>query len=154
GACAPRLALPGAERGAARPRQGGARRRQAAGQPRRRAARARPALMAERAAIAALYRADETARVEALIREAQLTPDQRARIATLARDLVSHARTVRVRAGGLDAFLHEFDLSTAEGVALMCLAEALLRIPDADTVDALIKDKLSGADWEKHLGRS
>jgi RHH-type proline utilization regulon transcriptional repressor/proline dehydrogenase/delta 1-pyrroline-5-carboxylate dehydrogenase len=110
--------------------------------------------MASRAAIAALYRADETARAEALITEARFDVDQRTRIAALARDLVEHARTVRVRSGGLDAFLHEFDLSTREGVVLMCLAEALLRIPDSDTADALIKDKLSAADWEKHLGKS
>ena len=84
--------------------------------------------------------------------EARLTEDQRTRTSALARDLVAHARDVRVRAGGLDAFLHEFDLSSREGVVLMCLAEALLRIPDADTADALIRDKLPGADWEKHLG--
>jgi RHH-type proline utilization regulon transcriptional repressor/proline dehydrogenase/delta 1-pyrroline-5-carboxylate dehydrogenase len=110
--------------------------------------------MPDRAAIAALYRADETARVEALVHEARFSEAERARIAARARDLVEHFRIVRVRAGGLDAFLHEFDLSTQEGVALMCLAEALLRIPDADTADALIRDKLVRADWEKHLGRS
>ena len=110
--------------------------------------------MRDRAAIAALYRPDETARVEALIHEAEFSDAERARIDALARDLVTHARAMRVRAGGLDAFLHEFDLSTQEGVALMCLAEALLRIPDAGTADALIRDKLSGADWEKHLGKS
>src|SRR5690606_17762469 len=56
--------------------------------------------------------------------------------------------------GGLDAFIHEYDLSSREGVALMCLAEALLRIPDPETADRLIADKLFEADWEKHLGRS
>ncbi len=58
------------------------------------------------------------------------------------------------RASGLDAFLNEYRLSTDEGVVLMCLAEALLRIPDSDTRDRLIRDKIGGADWSRHLGRS
>ena len=56
--------------------------------------------------------------------------------------------------GGLDAFIHEYALSSREGVALMCLAEALLRIPDTGTIDRLIRDKLAAADWESHLGHS
>jgi RHH-type proline utilization regulon transcriptional repressor/proline dehydrogenase/delta 1-pyrroline-5-carboxylate dehydrogenase len=56
--------------------------------------------------------------------------------------------------GGIDAFLHEYALSSPEGVALMCLAEALLRIPDSDTIDRLIRDKLAAADWQSHLGHS
>ena len=51
-------------------------------------------------------------------------------------------------------FWHEYELSSQEGVVLMCLAEALLRIPDAETADRLIRDKLGPADWEGHLGRS
>ena len=51
-------------------------------------------------------------------------------------------------------FLHEYALSSEEGVVLMCLAEALLRIPDADTADRLIRDKLGTGDWEHHIGRS
>ena len=47
--------------------------------------------------------------------------------------------------------LQEFDLSSNEGVLLLCLAEALLRVPDADTIDELISDKLGAADWEKHI---
>ncbi|HEX6440580.1 MAG TPA: bifunctional proline dehydrogenase/L-glutamate gamma-semialdehyde dehydrogenase PutA [Stellaceae bacterium] len=54
----------------------------------------------------------------------------------------------------MDAFLHEYALSSPEGVALLCLAEALLRVPDAETVDRLIRDKLGEANWEIHLGRS
>src|SRR5439155_25372658 len=50
--------------------------------------------------------------------------------------------------------LQEYALSSPEGVALMCLAEALLRIPDADTVDRLIRDKIAAADWQRHLGHS
>src|SRR5690606_2227131 len=63
-------------------------------------------------------------------------------------------RRERVGLGGLDAFLHEFELSSREGVVLMCLAEALLRVPDAHTVDKLIQDKIADADWEAHLGQS
>ncbi|RUO76926.1 bifunctional proline dehydrogenase/L-glutamate gamma-semialdehyde dehydrogenase [Idiomarina tyrosinivorans] len=56
--------------------------------------------------------------------------------------------------GVVDAFLQEYSLDTKEGIILMCLAEALLRIPDAYTADALIQDKLSGGDWQKHMGQS
>ncbi len=56
--------------------------------------------------------------------------------------------------GGLDAFLYQYDLSSEEGIALMCLAEALLRIPDATTADRLIKDKIASKDWEQYLGKS
>ncbi len=55
---------------------------------------------------------------------------------------------------GIEAFLHEYNLSSEEGVALICLAEALLRIPDDETVDLLIRDKLTSARWKEHLGRS
>ena len=55
---------------------------------------------------------------------------------------------------GLDAFLHAYDLGSDEGMAMMCLAEALLRIPDAHTADELIADKLSGPDWSEKLGQS
>jgi RHH-type transcriptional regulator, proline utilization regulon repressor / proline dehydrogenase / delta 1-pyrroline-5-carboxylate dehydrogenase len=100
------------------------------------------------------YRADETAVVEQLLREAELPADTLDRIAVRARDLVQKVRERRVGQGGIDAFMHEYQLSSREGVVLMCLAEALLRIPDAETADELIKDKLSDADWEKHLGTS
>ena len=56
--------------------------------------------------------------------------------------------------GGIGAFLNQYELSREESVVLMCLAEALLRIPDADTRDELIKDKIGGAQWECHLGAS
>ena len=100
------------------------------------------------------YRADETAVVEQLLREAELPAELLDRIAARARDLVRKVREQRVGQGGIDAFMHEYQLSSREGVVLMCLAEALLRIPDAETVDELIKDKLADADWEKHLGTS
>ncbi len=113
-----------------------------------------PRLDEGRARIADLYLADETARDEALIAEARFDAPTQDRIRRIAADLVRHARDQRVHAGGLDAFLHEFDLSSREGVVLMCLAEALLRIPDSDTAERLIRDKLGDAAWESHLGHS
>jgi len=107
-----------------------------------------------RAAIRALYRADETTCVEQILAEAALSDALRARIKARARDLVAKVRATRKRLGGIDAFLHEYGLSSQEGVVLMCLAEALLRIPDAETANRLIKDKLGSADWKRHLGRS
>jgi RHH-type proline utilization regulon transcriptional repressor/proline dehydrogenase/delta 1-pyrroline-5-carboxylate dehydrogenase len=58
------------------------------------------------------------------------------------------------RPGLMEVFLAEYGLSTDEGVALMCLAEALLRVPDAETVDALIEDKIAPSEWGAHLGKS
>jgi RHH-type proline utilization regulon transcriptional repressor/proline dehydrogenase/delta 1-pyrroline-5-carboxylate dehydrogenase len=97
--------------------------------------------------------ADETALVRALTREAALDAPARTRITA------EGARLVRaIRAGGrpglMEVFLAEYGLSTDEGVALMCLAEALLRVPDAATMDALIEDKIAPSDWSRHLGRS
>jgi RHH-type proline utilization regulon transcriptional repressor/proline dehydrogenase/delta 1-pyrroline-5-carboxylate dehydrogenase len=71
-----------------------------------------------------------------------------------ARDLVARCREQSSEAGTLDAFLKEFGLSNPEGVALMCLAEALLRVPDGDTADRLIAEKINSGDWASHLGRS
>ena len=99
-------------------------------------------------------RGDETEIVDGLLESAALAPERLDRIAARARELVTAVRHSRVGKGGLDAFLHEYELSSQEGVVLMCLAEALLRIPDADTADRLIRDKLGPADWENHLGRS
>lgn len=105
------------------------------------------------ASILAPLPGDETAAVEALIAQAALDPAARARIAGRGADLVR-----RIRAGAhpglMEVFLAEYGLSTAEGVALMCLAEALLRVPDAPTMDALIEDKIAPSDWGRHLGRS
>src|SRR4029077_18564844 len=85
---------------------------------------------------------------------AELPAPARDRIAATARRLVETVRRERHGKGGLDAFLHEYALSSPEGVALMCLAEALLRIPDTETIDRLIQDKVAAADWERHLGHS
>jgi RHH-type transcriptional regulator, proline utilization regulon repressor / proline dehydrogenase / delta 1-pyrroline-5-carboxylate dehydrogenase len=91
--------------------------------------------------------------VRALIAEAGLSGKDRARIAASGADLV---RAIRASAkpGLMEVFLAEYGLSTDEGIALMCLAEALLRVPDADTMDALIEDKIAPSNWGKHLGHS
>ncbi|HEV7372357.1 bifunctional proline dehydrogenase/L-glutamate gamma-semialdehyde dehydrogenase PutA [Arenibaculum sp.] len=106
-----------------------------------------------RDAIAAAYRVDETRVVESVLRTATLPPEARLRIETEATRLVEGVRKARTRFGALDAFLQEYGLSTKEGVALMCLAEALLRIPDAETANSLIRDKIGGAEWERHVGK-
>ncbi len=104
-----------------------------------------------RAAITAAYRRDETEAVEWLLAQgARASGDAY----MLAHRLVSSVRTKRTRASGVDALMHEFSLSSEEGVALMCLAEALLRIPDTATADRLIADKISKGDWKRHLGES
>ncbi len=107
-----------------------------------------------RAAIDAHYRADETACVRALLGELELDPEAQDRIDATARTLVQAVRGQRHRPGGIDAFLQEYGLSTQEGVMLMCIAEALLRVPDNDTQERLIRDKIAPADWDKHLGHS
>jgi len=107
-----------------------------------------------RAAIGELYHADEASCLRRLLDGVQISPAQRSDIDANARALVEAIRAEHAGHGGLDAFLHEFELSSQEGVVLMCLAEALLRVPDAETADALIRDKLTAADWEAHLGHS
>ena len=72
----------------------------------------------------------------------------------MARALVSDVRANRSAQGGIDAFMQEYALSSEEGIVLMCLAEALLRIPDDETADRLIADKLADRDWERHMGQS
>ncbi len=100
----------------------------------------------------AMY-SDETAAVAALTSTADLSAEDRASISARAAQLV---RDIRGSAdpGLMEVFLAEYGLSTDEGIALMCLAEALLRVPDADTIDALIEDKIAPSDWGKHLGHS
>jgi RHH-type proline utilization regulon transcriptional repressor/proline dehydrogenase/delta 1-pyrroline-5-carboxylate dehydrogenase len=96
---------------------------------------------------------DEDATLAALVAQAGLSAEDRAAIVADAADLV---RAIRAQAapGLMEVFLAEYGLSTDEGVALMCLAEALLRVPDADTIDALIEDKIAPSDWGRHLGHS
>ncbi|OAB55090.1 integrase, partial [Phormidium willei BDU 130791] len=98
--------------------------------------------------------ADETEVVRRLIGEARLDAAACDRVAERARQLVQAVRDERVHQGGIDAFLHQYELSSKEGVVLMCLAEAMLRVPDSFTVDKLIADKIGTAEWETHLGKS
>ena len=107
-----------------------------------------------RAAIAAANRRDEAAADAIILAAAKLPRAANKRIAATAHRLVARVRYQGPARGGIDAFLHEYALSTPEGVALMCLAEALLRIPDSDTIDRLIRDKITTADWRSHLGHS
>ncbi|MBP5857746.1 bifunctional proline dehydrogenase/L-glutamate gamma-semialdehyde dehydrogenase PutA [Marivibrio halodurans] len=107
-----------------------------------------------RAAIDRHYRADETACIESLLGQLDLKDQSRANIDSYARKLVETVRKETAHQGGIDAFLHEYGLSTQEGVLLMCVAEALLRVPDDGTRERLIRDKLGTADWKKHLGHS
>ena len=104
-----------------------------------------------REAITAAYRRDETEAVQWLLAQGA---SANADAYMLAHRLVSSVRDKRTRSSGVDALMHEFSLSSEEGVALMCLAEALLRIPDSETADRLIADKISRGDWKKHLGES
>jgi RHH-type proline utilization regulon transcriptional repressor/proline dehydrogenase/delta 1-pyrroline-5-carboxylate dehydrogenase len=96
---------------------------------------------------------DETALLKQLIAAAGLSAADRARVAAAGADLVTRIRA-DVRPGLMEVFLAEYGLSTEEGIALMCLAEALLRVPDAETMDALIEDKIAPSDWGRHLGQS
>src|SRR6266581_4413476 len=107
---------------------------------------------AGRAAIRADWRRPEAAAVAALLPAATLPPDLAAPVARLARDLTAALRAKRHHASGVDTLMQEFSLSTPEGVALLCLAEALLRIPDAANADRLIRDKLARGDWAAHTG--
>jgi RHH-type proline utilization regulon transcriptional repressor/proline dehydrogenase/delta 1-pyrroline-5-carboxylate dehydrogenase len=106
-----------------------------------------------RAAITAAYRVPEPVCVPPLIEAAMLNPETRAQAQSLAENLVTALRA-KQKPGGVDALIREYALSSDEGVALMCLAEALLRIPDTATRDALIRDKIGGGDWRAHLGHS
>ncbi len=96
---------------------------------------------------------DEGALVTTLIAEAGMDAATRARITAAGADLVARIRA-SAKPGLMEVFLAEYGLSTDEGIALMCLAEALLRVPDADTMDALIEDKIAPSDWGRHLGKS
>ena len=98
--------------------------------------------------------AEEGPLVEALIEQARLSEAQQRRIELLASELVEAARAGRRKTGGVDSFLHEYGLSSEEGVLLLCLAEALLRIPDAETADRLIAGTVGSGDWARHLGHS
>jgi len=106
-----------------------------------------------RAAIGAAHRRAEPDCLAALLPRAALPPAALARAQALAGRLVAALRARGTR-GAVDGLIREYDLSSQEGVALMCLAEALLRIPDPATRDALIRDKLAEGDWRAHVGQS
>lgn len=104
--------------------------------------------------IALATRPPEPDCVPTRVEEAAWPPDLLPRIEGLAAELAQALRERQRKQGGVAALMAEFSLSSREGVALMCLAEALLRIPDAATRDALIRDKLARGQWREHLGRS
>ena len=98
--------------------------------------------------------ADETRTVQGLLSRSPLDAAQRAAVIDEAVALVEHARRSQKKQGVVESFLQEFSLGTREGLALMCLAEALLRTPDEDTRDRLIAEKIGSADWTSHIGQS
>ncbi|WMS42840.1 bifunctional proline dehydrogenase/L-glutamate gamma-semialdehyde dehydrogenase PutA [Acuticoccus sp. MNP-M23] len=106
-----------------------------------------------REAVRAATLAGEAALTDHLVGEAGMDEVTRRAVAQRAAGLVSKVRAASAP-GLMETFLAEYGLSTDEGIALMCLAEALLRVPDAHTIDALIEDKIAPSDWGKHLGKS
>src|SRR5678816_1353412 len=108
--------------------------------------------MVDRSALRRAYRPDENQIVEQRLAEAALNGAESKEAAAIARSLSKSVRSHKP--AGIDAFMAAYDLGGDEGIALMCLAEALLRIPDAETADDLIADKLSGPNWAEKLGES
>jgi RHH-type proline utilization regulon transcriptional repressor/proline dehydrogenase/delta 1-pyrroline-5-carboxylate dehydrogenase len=104
-----------------------------------------------RKAITAAYRRPETECLPPLVAAARVTETQRYDIRATARTLIEALRA-KHKGTGVEGLVQEYSLSSQEGVALMCLAEALLRIPDTDTRDALIRDKIAEGDWTSHIG--
>lgn len=100
------------------------------------------------------YRIEENLAVDHILPDAEVSMVARSRAWERARKMVLRIRREQEGHGGVDALLNEYSLSTAEGVVLMCLAEALLRVPDKKSQDALIRDKLSKGAWSAHLGTS
>ncbi|WP_374557846.1 bifunctional proline dehydrogenase/L-glutamate gamma-semialdehyde dehydrogenase PutA [Thermomonas sp.] len=109
---------------------------------------------ATRAAITAGWIRDEANHVRELLEQARLPAADRDAAQAVAADLVRRVRARARNQGVVEAFMRQYDLGSEEGVLLMCVAEALLRIPDQGTADALIRDKLGDANWRRHLGQS
>lgn len=107
-----------------------------------------------RAAITDAFHMDEATAVDRLIGFARFSPAQQADARRMAKLLIEQVRQHGSNRSGIEAFMYHYDLSCEEGILLMCLAEALLRIPDKETEQLLIKDKLTSATWESHLGQS
>jgi RHH-type proline utilization regulon transcriptional repressor/proline dehydrogenase/delta 1-pyrroline-5-carboxylate dehydrogenase len=113
-----------------------------------------PAPDAAHARMTAAYCRDETQAVDELIAQAALPPAERDLVLARATELVARVRAKAHEQSAVESFMREYDLSSEEGVLLMCVAEALLRIPDKTTADKLISDKLGEANWQSHLGKS
>ena len=107
-----------------------------------------------RDAISDAYLADEDTVIAARMAQARLTPAEAELVQHQASDLVTRIRNGSSKSGSVDAFMKEYALSSEEGVALMCLAEALLRVPDSETADRLIRDKIGGVQWNRHRSKS
>ncbi|MDG1708390.1 MAG: hypothetical protein P8H03_06490 [Emcibacteraceae bacterium] len=101
-----------------------------------------------------MIHADEENCVDNLLDATELTFGERNRLVDRARDFVNKSRDRSDTQGTMDYFLQEFDLSNKEGVALMCLAESLLRVPDGATADKLISEKIKAGSWSEHKGHS
>jgi len=107
-----------------------------------------------RQAITAAYRMDETACVAQLLNRPRFSKAQQDHVQHTATQLINEVRQQRTCKSGMDAFLQQYDFSSEEAIALMCLAEALMRVPDTATIDQLIRDKLAGKHWQQHIGQS
>ena len=110
-------------------------------------------MTAARAAIERLYRAPEPEAIGPLIARARIDGDARDRVQRRAQTMLDHLRSVQ-SSGWVNQFLQEYRLNSVEGAALLSLAEAFLRVPDPETADALIADKIGDADWRAHAGKS
>jgi RHH-type proline utilization regulon transcriptional repressor/proline dehydrogenase/delta 1-pyrroline-5-carboxylate dehydrogenase len=106
----------------------------------------------DRTELRRLHRIAEPPALATLLQQATLPEETGARVEARAHALVRAARAAHRPGADVTDFLKEYGLGTSEGVALLCLAEALLRIPDAATADALIGDRIAAADWQAHLG--
>jgi len=107
-----------------------------------------------RQAITDAWLKDETSHVRELLEQARLPAAEQAQVQATAADLVRRVRARAKDQGAIESFMRQYDLGSEEGVLLMCVAEALLRIPDRETADKLIRDKLGEADWKRHMGQS
>jgi RHH-type proline utilization regulon transcriptional repressor/proline dehydrogenase/delta 1-pyrroline-5-carboxylate dehydrogenase len=106
------------------------------------------------ARITAAWLRDEGDAVDEALAQASFPPAERELVLARASELVARVRARAGEQSAVESFMRQYDLSSEEGVLLMCVAEALLRIPDKFTADKLIRDKLGEADWKKHLGGS
>ena len=97
---------------------------------------------------------NRTQKLKQLLENYPENKSQRSETVDLAHAVVTRSRSLKEERGTLDAFMQEFGLTNQEGVALMCLAEALLRIPDSETQDMLIAEKMLSGNWGEHKGNS